>query len=127
MSCELGDLGRNFLTKVCGVNTCSNSSASYGQSIQTVERLPDQRQSVIELCGIARPFLSNRQRGCVLKVHTSYLTTSTHSRAFVHMVSLIVVTAGMSRLLNSNTVAICISVGKVSWDDWLIFTSSYGG
>ena len=49
-----------------------------------------------------------------------------HSRAFVQMASLRAVTAGMSRSLNSSTVAICIAVGNVSLDDWLISTSSLG-
>jgi len=54
------------------------------------------------------------------------MTTSAKSPAFVRRVSWRPSTAGRSRSSVSSTVAMCIAVGKTSFEDWPRLTSSFG-
>ena len=54
------------------------------------------------------------------------LTIPANSRAFRSSVSRSVRTAGISRRRISATAAMCMAVGKVSLEDWLRLTSSFG-
>src|SRR5262245_55181653 len=64
-----GDLGRDLFAEVGrGVKTGSDRSASDGQTIQPLKGLPDQRQRVLKLRGVAGPLLAHRERRRVLKV-----------------------------------------------------------
>ncbi len=54
------------------------------------------------------------------------MTTEANSFAFLSSVSRSLRTAGISRNRICSTAAMCIAVGNVSFEDWLLLTSSLG-
>ena len=96
-------------------------------SHQHRQRLLDAVDAVLDLLGVAGEFLAERERRRVLGVGAADLDdlrplpAPCRSSAFRSFCS-----AGISRCTISSAAAMCIAVGKVSFDDWLMLTWSLG-
>jgi hypothetical protein len=125
-TCELGYPRGNELGELgLAVEPGAYRGAALRQRIKLLERGIEPCSAVPDLRRIARELLAERQRRCVLSVGAADLDDMGELFAFFSSASCRC-SAGMSRCAISSTAAICIAVGKQSFEDWLILTWSLG-
>jgi hypothetical protein len=80
----------------------------------------------LDLGGIARKFLAEGERGGVLEVGAADLDDPVPRRGLAGEPAVEAVSAGISRPSTARAAAMCIAVGKLSFDDWPLLTWSLG-
>ena len=125
---QLGDLGGAPRTaySVVRVQAGADRGAAQRQLVEMRQGVVDRPQGMVELRDVAGELLAQGQRRGVLQVGAADLDDVLER----HGLGCQRVAQGphlrLSRCSICSTAAICMAVGKVSLEDWLLFTSSLG-
>src|SRR5262249_14932623 len=108
-----------------GVEPGADGGATLGQRVQLLEAEPDALAARRHLRGIAGKFLPEGERRRVLGMRAADLDDPGERRR-LFLEGALGASAGSRRWLISSAAAMCMAVGKQSFDDWLMLTWSLG-